>query len=139
MLQSSGFLSYHKQNIPKCSLDSEKKSIQHSRKLYKLLLQENQCLIMDDKTYIKKDFAQVPGQPFYYKFKGKDVKNKFKNIQTEKFALKYLIWQGLCSCGLHCPPLITEDFGSGYLHQGVSEKEIANFHQESHYFYTFLA
>ena len=65
VLQSSGFsLLYHKQKIPKRSLDNEKKGIQRSRKLYKLLLQENQCLIMDDETYVKKDFAQVPNSNF---------------------------------------------------------------------------
>ena len=81
MLQSSGFSTHHKQKMPKRSLDSEKKGIQCSRKLY----------IMHVKIYVKKDFAQVPRQQFYYKFKGKDVENKFKYIQIEKFAAKYLI------------------------------------------------
>ena len=64
VLQPSGFSSYHEQKIPKRSMDSEKKGIQHSRELYKLLLQENRCLIMYDETYVKKDFAQVSRQ-FY--------------------------------------------------------------------------
>ena len=54
--------------MPKRNLDCEKKGIQHLRKWYKLLLQENKCLIMDDETYVKKDFAQVLGQQFYFKF-----------------------------------------------------------------------
>ena len=102
------FLHTISKKITKCSLGNEKKGIQCSRKLYKLLLQENQCLIMDNKTYIKKDFAQVPRQQFCYKFEGKDVENKFKYIQTEKFAPKYLIWQAFCSCVLHCPPFVKQ-------------------------------
>ena len=46
---------------------------------------------MDDETYVKKDFVLVPGHQFYYKYKGKDVENKF----------------AFCSCGLCFPPFIT--------------------------------
>ena len=79
---------------------------------------------MDDETYIKKDFAQVPG----HSFKGKDVENKFKCIQTENLLnVPYLastlqLWSPLPSIRQ------TADFDSGYLHQGVSEKEIAAFY-----------
>ena len=40
----------------------------------------NASQMMNEETYVKKDFAQVPGQQFYYTFKGKVVKNKFEYI-----------------------------------------------------------
>ena len=133
MLQSSGFCSYLKQKIPK------RKGIQRSRKLFKLLLQGNQCLIMDDGTNVKKDFAQVLGQQFCYKFKGKDVENKFKYNQTEKFAPKYLSakhFAVIVSVALHS----SHSFDSGYLHQEYLKKRLVKrcFYQDSKLFYTFL-
>ena len=68
---------------------------------------EKLCIIEDDKKYCKKDFSQLPGHQYYYQSKGLYFRNKFKCIQTEKFALKILMWQASCSCGLKSAPFIT--------------------------------
>lgn len=54
---------------------------------------------MDDETYVKMDFKQLPGQKFYVATGHGDVPNKFGFVFADKFAQKFLIWQGICSCG----------------------------------------
>ena len=54
---------------------------------------------MDDETYVKMDFGQLPGQKFYLtKLKG-GAPVKFKFVFQDKFARKLMIWQGVCSFG----------------------------------------
>lgn len=47
---------------------------------------------MDDETYVKKYFSQIPGQQFYTQIPGKSVPENYKIIQLDKFAAKYLVW-----------------------------------------------
>ena len=78
----------------------------------------------------KKNFTQIPQQQFYYKFKGKDVKNKFK------FRLKDLLIStssGKQFTVVTSGPLHSADFDSGYLHQGMPEKEIDTFYPGTTY------
>lgn len=72
-----------------------------SRILYtKVLTKFGGCVVMDDETYLKMDFNQIPGNKYYVsKIRG-NVPNKFKFVLQDKFAKKLLIWQGICSCGL---------------------------------------
>ena len=55
---------------------------------------------MDDETYVKADFQQMPGQNYYSVRKGRTVDDKFKKKKVNKYAEKYLIWQAICSCGM---------------------------------------
>ena len=57
--------------------------------------------------YCKKNFLQLPGYQYYYQSIGVYVSNKFKYIQTEKFTLKILVWQAICSSGLKSAPFVT--------------------------------
>lgn len=67
-----------------------------SRKLYyEKLVKMQGCLIMDDETYVKSDFRQMPGNQYYLSVIRGDVPNKFKVIKMSKFAKKYLIWQAI--------------------------------------------
>lgn len=71
-----------------------------SRKLYReILTKHNGCIVMDDETYVKLDFKQIPGHKYYVSnFRG-SVPNKYKFVLVDKFAPKMMIWQGICSCG----------------------------------------
>ena len=75
-----------------------------ARKLYdNLLTKHNGCILMDDETYVKMDFKQIPGQCYYAsKIRG-NVSDKYKYVMTDKFSKKLMIWQALCSCGNKSP------------------------------------
>jgi hypothetical protein len=49
---------------------------------------------MDDKTYVKMDFQQIPGHKFYVSRMRGNVPKQFKFVLHDKFAKKLLIWQG---------------------------------------------
>lgn len=71
-----------------------------SRKLYyEKLVKMQGCLIMDEETYVKSDFKQMPGNQYYSSVIRGDVPNKFKVIKMGKYTNKYLIWQAICTCG----------------------------------------
>ena len=63
--------------------------------------------MQDDETYVKVDFQQLNGQKFYVsKIRG-NVPKKFKYVLQDKFAKKYMIWQGICSCGMKSRSFVT--------------------------------
>lgn len=64
---------------------------------------------MDDETYIKANFKQIPGQKFYVSTFHGNVPCKYKHILVDKYAKKYLIWQGICSWGLKTDVFVTCD------------------------------
>lgn len=76
------------------------KAKQRARKLHDLHFRDkNQCVIMDDESYVVGDFAQLPGVGFYrakYRF---GVQRQFKYQGLSKYPTKYLVWQAICSCG----------------------------------------
>lgn len=107
VLKSKGIKACHKIKIPKRSIDGEIKAIRRAKKLNVLLNRQKYCIIEDDEKYCKKDSKQLPGQQYFYQMKGRNVLRKFKYLQTEKFAPKFLVWQAICSCGLKSSPFIT--------------------------------
>ena len=74
---------------------------------------------MDDETYIKCDFKQLPGPKFYTSIVRGRVSNKFKHKSLDKFGKKLLLWQTICSCGLRSPAFVT----SSTLNSNVYIKE----------------
>ena len=58
---------------------------------------------MDDETYVKMDFKQIPGQCYYASKVRGNVRDKYKYVMTDKFPKKLMIWQALCSCGKKSP------------------------------------
>ena len=95
-----------KRKTSKQPIHGEIKAICHSKKLYKLLNQENLCIFDDDETCCKKNFSQLLGKQYFYQSKGRYITRKFKYIQSEKFSPKFLVWQATCSCGLKSAPYI---------------------------------
>lgn len=83
---------------------------QRARLLYdKFLTKFEGCILMDDETYVKMDFKQLPGQKFYAsQFRG-NVPKKFKYVLQDKFAKKAMIWQAICSCGIKSRTFVTSE------------------------------
>jgi hypothetical protein len=78
-----------------------------ARKLSKYLSSKSQCVLLDDETYLKMDFSQLPGTGYYVqKIRGR-VLNKFWTVGYDKFAKITLIWQGICPCGLETKFFVT--------------------------------
>ena len=88
---------------------------------------------MDDETYVKCDFRQIPGQKFYYSTMCGNVSKKYKSILVDKFAKKYLVWQGICSCGLKTKAFVTSANKNSDLYQKEClEKRILPFIRQHH-------
>lgn len=103
-----GFRSFHASKQPNRTLKQNLVAKTRARKLYSKVLTKYQgCLLMDDETYVKMDFGQLPGQKFYKATSRGDVPSKFKFVFADKFARKFLIWQGICSCGRKTEVFIT--------------------------------
>ena len=86
------------------------------RLLYNELTKFKGCLILNDETYVKANFKQLPGRKFYVsQFRG-NVPDKFKYIQVDKFAKKFMVWQAICSCGRRSEPFITNQTMTAYLY-----------------------
>jgi transposase len=99
--QELGYKSYRAIKYPNRSDKQQLVAKKLARLLYdRVLTKFNGCLLMDDETYVKTDFKQIPGPKFYVaKLRG-HVSLKYKYVQVEKFAKKVLIWQAICSCGM---------------------------------------
>ena len=62
---------------------------------------------MDDKTYVKADYSQLPGKQYYVAHTKGGVNAIFKFQKMDKFGKKCMVWQAICSCGLKTSPFIT--------------------------------
>lgn len=62
---------------------------------------------MDDETYSKFSFRQLPGHKYYVSTIRGQVNSRYKYNQCDKFAKKAMIWQAICSCGKVSPSFVT--------------------------------
>ena len=62
---------------------------------------------MEDETYIKCEFKQLPSPKFYTSIVRGRVSNKFKYKSLDKFGKKLLLWQAICTCGLRSRAFVT--------------------------------
>lgn len=95
------FKSYRAKKFPNRT-DKQEKSVKlRARRLYDdILTKFSGCVLMDDETYVKLDFSQLPGQKFFAAIHKRNVKPQHKYIFVDKFAKKLMIWQAICQCGL---------------------------------------
>lgn len=117
--KEEGLQSYKVPLVPNRNDKQQKTAKYRSRKLYDNIVHNFDCMIMDDETYVKADFNQIPGQLFYTAKKKGDVAPKFKGKKVDKFAKKYLIWQAICKCGLKSSVFVT----SGTMNQTIYVEE----------------
>lgn len=104
----AGLKSYRVIKQPNRSEKQSKVAKKRARLLYNMVLTKNEgCLMMDDETYVKCDFRQLPGQKFYVsQFRG-NVLPKYKYVLQDKYAKKMMIWQTICSCGKKSRSFVT--------------------------------
>lgn len=106
--QRAGLHSYKAIKQPNRKMKQSLVTKTRARKLYDQVLTKYQgCLLLDDETYVKMDFGQLPGQKFYLATARGDVPAKFKFMFMDKFAKKMMIWQGICTCGAKTPVFVT--------------------------------
>ena len=99
---------YKKQRAPKRSQKQAACVKPRLRKLYdKILTKNQQCIIMDDETYVKLDYSSLPGSQFYTVSEGMELAQAEKVVAVEKFGAKAMVWQAICECGLKSTPFIT--------------------------------
>lgn len=108
--QANNYKSYRARKYPNRT-DKQNITIKKRlRKLYdEILTKHGGCVIMDDETYVKLDFNQLPGQKFYTSLRRGNVPPKYKYIYMDKFAKKLMIWQAICSCGRKSEVFITSE------------------------------
>lgn len=106
--QRNSLKTYRKQKQPKRSSIQSASVKTRARKLYdQILSKKDQCIIMDDETYVKFDYKTLPGAQYYTVKKGLTVPNEEKSIFCEKFGKKILVWQAICQCGLKSTPFFS--------------------------------
>lgn len=106
--KENGLKSYKKMKVPDRTLLKNAVAKSRIRKLYDEHVRNVACIVLDDETYVKLDFKQLPGQEFYVAKNRGGVAKKYTTIQTAKFAKKMMIWQAICSCGLKSAYFVTD-------------------------------
>ena len=100
-----GLKTYKKQRAPKKSDRQLQRAKTRARKFGDTMLRDfDDCILMNDETYVKMDGATLPGPQFYTVLKGSTVSDEIKSIPTEKFGKKVLVWQAICTCGKRSAP-----------------------------------
>lgn len=115
----SGLSTYKKVVTPNRNDKQNLTAKTRSRKLYTTMLTKFDCVVMDDETYVKADFRQLPGQEYYTATGRGKVAEIFKHIKLSKFAKKYLVWQAICTCGLKSDIFVA----TGTVNQEIYVKE----------------
>jgi transposase len=103
----SGLKSYKAQTVPDRNAKQNAMAKSRSRKLYENILTKFDCVVMDDETYCKADFKQIPGQEFYTSTSRTDVPEEYKTKKRSKFPKKFLVWQAICTCGKKSRTFVT--------------------------------
>lgn len=103
----AGLKTFKVQKAANRSDEQEIRAKTRARKLYEQFLTKYSCIVMDDETYCKADFQQLPGQEFYVASDKGQVEERYKIRKISKFPKKYLIWQAICSCGLKSSEFVT--------------------------------
>lgn len=104
-----GYKCYKASKQPNRSLKQQTVARTRARKLYdQVLTKLDGCLLIDDETYVKADFQQIPGLKFYKAPARGKVLARFKFVFADKFAKKFMIWQGICSCGKKTSVFVTD-------------------------------
>lgn len=104
----AGYKSYRAIKHPNRTVKQNKNAKTRARLLYdQVLTKFKGCLLLDDETYVKLDFNQLPGTKFYMADARGNVDERYKFVKLDKFAKKHMIWQGICSCGHKTKSFVT--------------------------------
>lgn len=106
--EKSKLKTYRVQKVPDRSDEKQLVAQMRARKLYERYLTKFDCCVMDDETYVKADFKQLPGHEYYTSPKKGNVPSKFKEKKISKFPKQYMVWQAICTCGLRSSFFVTQ-------------------------------
>ena len=109
--------SYKGQAAPNRDAKQNLSAKRRARKLYNDLMTKFECVVLDDETYIKADFKQIPGQEFYTSKSRRDAPEDCKVKKRSKFPKKILVWQAICSCGKRSRSFITTGTVNGEIYK----------------------
>lgn len=116
----NSLLTRKKQKIPKRSAAQLERAKSRAVLLNRFFSKNTgKCILLDDETYVKKDMRTLPGPQFYTFHAGEDVPDQEKTVGIEKFGVKILVWQAICSCGLKSSSFFT----TGTVNGDVYRKE----------------
>lgn len=115
-MKRAGLHVYKVQKAPNRNEKQNMTAKTRARKLYTKLLTKSCCLVMDDETYVKADFRQLPGQEYFVAKSKFDVPEDVRKKKVSKFAKKFLIWQAICGCGETSAPFITSGTMNGAIY-----------------------
>ncbi|XP_055626225.1 uncharacterized protein LOC129768530 [Toxorhynchites rutilus septentrionalis] len=104
--QREGLRTYKVQKAPNRDERQNMVGKTRTRKLYTEMLTKTHCLGMDDETYVKADFRQLPGLLFFSAEDKFSVPEEIRIQKLSKFAKKYMVWQAICSCGKRSAPFV---------------------------------
>lgn len=106
--QDHGIKSFKVQKVPDRAPEKLLVIKKRSRKLYdEYLTKTDSCLILDDETYVKANYQQLPGQEYYCATERGKVAEQFKTRKVTKYPKKFLVWQAICTCGKRSKAFIT--------------------------------
>lgn len=105
--KEAGLRTYKVQKVPDRNLTKNLVAKQRAKVLQKDYLNNFQCCIMDDETYVLSDFKQLPGQKFYVADSRGNVAEEFRVQKKSKFPKKFLVWQAICTCGQRSRSFVT--------------------------------
>lgn len=108
MKQRLGLKTFKVQKVPDRSEEKEAICKRRARKLYENFLTKFSCCVIDDETYCKADFRQLPGLEYYVSVFRGGVPRKFKVRRITKFPAKYMVWQAICTCGEKSKPFVSK-------------------------------
>ena len=115
--QRKSLKTFKKRAVPKRTEKQEQTIKTNARKLYQRICRnETECVIMDDETYVKFDYGQMPGHEYYTVKEGRTVSEAYMYRRTEKFAKKALVWQAICTCGLKSSSFVTTGTINGQIY-----------------------
>lgn len=104
----NGLKTFKVQKAPNRDKKQNFKAKSRARDLYRNFLTKFECVILDDETYVKTDFHQIPGQEFFTCANKFNIEEKYKQKKLSKFAGKFLVWQAICTCGRRSQSFVTK-------------------------------
>lgn len=125
IMKNHGIKVFSKISIPRRNDKQQVNVISRRRRLYDTILTKHDgCILMDDETYLYADLGQIRGREFYCAEERLGVEDKYKFKEHEKFPEKYLVWQGICTCGLKTEPYLQKGTmnGQNYLENCLKKR-----------------
>ena len=105
--KNEGLKSFKVQKVPDRNAKKNEEAKQRAKKLRHDLINNYECCVMDDETYVLGDFSQLPGVDFYVADTRGNVHEQYKTQKKTKFPKKFLVWQAICSCGKRSSSYVT--------------------------------